>query len=148
MWIRVANTPFEVNKFGGVRLFVTKDIVGATKNSAGEYVVKYQGQELTVSRMIANAFVPNPEKAPFVRRLSPDKSNNCAANLAWEFAPVVEPRVNNLRGRNLTAEERALILSYKYTPKTQSQVAQLFQVDRSTISLIWNDRMTGNRHRA
>ena len=37
----------------------------------------------TVHRLVAQAFIPNPNDLPFVNHIDEDKSNNCATNLEW-----------------------------------------------------------------
>jgi hypothetical protein len=39
--------------------------------------------KLRVHRIVARAFVPNPDGLPCVRHLDGDKANNSAANIAW-----------------------------------------------------------------
>lgn len=37
----------------------------------------------SVNRLIAEAFIPNPENKPYVRYIDGDPANNCVANLMW-----------------------------------------------------------------
>lgn len=36
-----------------------------------------------IHRLVAEAFIPNPDNLPIVRHLDDDRSNNCVDNLAW-----------------------------------------------------------------
>lgn len=45
----------------------------------GDYGVK----RLPIHRLVAQAFVPNPDKKPFVNHIDGNKSNNVSTNLEW-----------------------------------------------------------------
>lgn len=55
-------------------------------------------QRILVHRLVAEAFVPNPNGLPEVNHIDEDKTNNCAENLEW-----ISHRNNTLHG---TAMER------------------------------------------
>lgn len=45
--------------------------------------VKIDGENMRVNRIIANAFIPNPEMKPIVHHKDTNSTNNCADNLQW-----------------------------------------------------------------
>lgn len=50
----------------------------------GNYLkVRYDGQYYSIARMVALAFVLNPEDKPFVNHLNGNKEDNRAVNLEW-----------------------------------------------------------------
>jgi len=55
----------------------------ATYNGKGYRRVRLQGKTFKVHRLVAEAFVPNPEGLPNVLHLDGDRENNHYTNLRW-----------------------------------------------------------------
>lgn len=55
-------------------------------NSNGYREVKINGERVYVHRLVALAFIPNPENKPYVNHLDGDPANNCESNLEWSTA--------------------------------------------------------------
>lgn len=57
------------------------------ENEYGHLCVKLcvdgQHKNKTIHRLVAEAFVPNPDNLPFVKHRDGDPQNNHAANLMW-----------------------------------------------------------------
>jgi hypothetical protein len=68
-----------------VRKAGSGEIIGQWKNSDGYPVVRLSRPRLMqrVHRLVALAFVPNPENKPSVNHLDNDRANNSARNLEW-----------------------------------------------------------------
>ena len=49
----------------------------------GYYYVSLSGRDYRVNRIVAQAFLPNPENKPIVHHLDSNKLNNAVDNLAW-----------------------------------------------------------------
>lgn len=110
-------------------------------------------QTKDVHRLMAIAFLPNPENKPEVNHKDGDKLNNALSNLEWLtyrehklYGIYVQGVVTN---RKLSAED---VLSIKLMLKkglTQAEIAETFGVTQSNISRIklgqfWRSVETGD----
>lgn len=103
-WRKVVGNPgYEVSNLGNVRgldrkvrcaFGAMRRIPGKalrTKLSRGAPMVtvwdKGARRCVRVHRLVAEAWVPNPERLPFVTHLNGDKTDNRAENLAWVRPP-------------------------------------------------------------
>ena len=72
--------------FGAYRLHKGK-IINLTLSNSGYYFVdltyKYKRKHFYVHRLVAEAFIPNPDNLPQVNHKDEDKTNNIAENLEW-----------------------------------------------------------------
>ena len=100
---------------------------------------------VSVHRLVAMAFVPNPENLPEVNHIDLVKTNNAATNLEW-----VSRLDNYLHAASLGIMpfKRALTDGAIFAIKrlydegfTQSQIARRYGIDKSTVSrLVWGKR--------
>lgn len=81
---------YEVNETGCVRNKQTKKLIVGDINSAGYYRVclynkkhNPQKQRAFRHRLVAQAFIDNPNNLPEVNHKDHDLSNNCILNLEW-----------------------------------------------------------------
>ncbi len=60
---------------------------------------------MSTHRLVADAFIPNPEKLPMVNHIDEDKTNNCVDNLEW-----CTPSYNSTYGTGMKrrADKRAI----------------------------------------
>jgi len=75
---------YEVSDDGQVRRCDGRE-VGQWAGWGGYMLVRFSGPRkmLRVHRLVAEAFVSNPDGLPFVNHIDHDRQNNIAANLEW-----------------------------------------------------------------
>ncbi len=120
-------------------------VVNLSKN--GKHVLS------RVHRLVATAFIPNPNNKPYVNHLDGCKTNNHISNLEWctssenaqhaynaglKIAPMGENHVNNI-----LTEKQVLEIREKYVPRKYStrMLAKEYGVHQSTIYQIIKRRM-------
>lgn len=145
---------YEVSPVGKVRNKRTKNHLATAQVSGYLRVsMSYQGKSYhrLVHRLVAEAFLENPNNYPFVCHVDDDKSNNKVTNLYWgtqkqncadrDGYTGLNPKEN--KSVTLTKEDVKKIRALLKTDKTQVEIASMFKVSPKTISSIntnkrWN----------
>lgn len=114
VYIDGEETPYVVNKLGEVKNSKTGNILkGNTKKSYCYYNLRYNGHQKTKSghRLVAEAFLPNPDNLPYVHHKDHNRLNNKLENLAW-----VSEKENNLDTLPKQKQESFYSLTYNSLP--------------------------------
>ena len=89
-WKSIDNHPeYKVSNLGRVKsIKYNKEIIlKQTKNNTGYYYVylseKSKKYPLKVHRLIAHAFIPNPDNKPFIDHINRKRDDNSINNLKW-----------------------------------------------------------------
>ena len=81
---------YQVSNFGRVKRVTTGRILKSGKDKKGYlHVGLYKNgivSNKTIPRLVAQAFIPNPENKPEVNHIDEDKTNNMVSNLEWMTA--------------------------------------------------------------
>ena len=110
---------YEVSSFGNFRKICVNGNVKslkATKNNYGYYTIglwkNHKVKQFRISRLIAEAFIPNLENKPYVDHIDTDKSNNKVDNLRW-----VSPSENS----NNQISRQHMLQSWQSSERRQKQ---------------------------
>ena len=78
---------YKVSNRGRIYSLLSNKFLRFQKNSKGYYFVKLRkdGESKTnmVARLVAEAFIPNPENKPQCDHIDKNKENNDVSNLRW-----------------------------------------------------------------
>lgn len=99
---------YEVSESGLVRVKETGFILKPHINEKGYLRVKILGKHFFVHRLVAQAYIPNPDNLPCINHKDENKTNNCAYNLEW---CTVEYNNNYGTGRSrmIKAHQKAIV---------------------------------------
>lgn len=92
-WKQVLEHPnYEVNSKGEIRHKIRKHILKPRSNKGGYMYVNFKingkNTNFAVHRIVANAFLPNPNGYIEVNHKDYDKTNNCIENLEWVSSSI------------------------------------------------------------
>lgn len=88
-------------------------------------------------RLVAKAFIPNPDNLPQVNHKDLNKENNCVENLEWvtnqrNMCHAMENKVYT--DRPLLPQEVVEIRKLKKSGKSQSEIARIFNIHSGRVS--------------
>lgn len=121
------------------------------KAQSGYWTVNYGGRTYYVHRLVAQAYLPNPENKPQVAHIDGTRTNNCVENLKWATqaeneADKIRHGRSNKGSRNgqakLTEADVTQIRKYRADGMHVDAVAELFGVSRWTIYDACNPKRT------
>lgn len=122
-------TKYEVNNIGQIRIKENKQLINQYFNRKGYLILSifYNGKWYTKisHRLVAEAFIPNPENKPQVNHISGIKTCNWVGNLEWNTAKenIQHAVINNLQTHLLGEESNHNI----YTESQIHEVCKLLE---------------------
>lgn len=88
-WVPIANFEnYLVSPNGKVKNSITNRVFDPQKPNNGYYSITLKGKDnkfhsFLIHRLVAQAFIPNPNNLPFVNHIDENKTNNHVSNLEW-----------------------------------------------------------------
>jgi len=145
---------YSVSDYGRIRNDKTGRILKPQKNTCGYLQVDLHKNGVRksqkVHRLVANAFIPNPENKRTVNHIDGIKANNFVSNLEWatqsensqhgyDFG-LIKPKKGIKHGRSKLSEDQVLEIRKLYATGDyyQKDLAKIFGVSQTPISFIIN----------
>jgi hypothetical protein len=133
------NWPEKILKFSRTRKGMGYCIVTLSRNGVACY--------RTIHRLVAKAFVPNPENKPQVNHKNRKKADNKSSNLEWCTlienlrhaqlnGGIVKPKGSKTPAAKLHERDILIIVQRIKNGETQRSLAKEYDVSEATISLI------------
>ncbi|MBQ7471328.1 MAG: HNH endonuclease [Prevotella sp.] len=122
---------FQVSNKGRVRDKKSNRIFRGGLNAHGYLVVASKG----VHRLVAEAFIPNPESKPVVDHIDTDKTNNSVENLRWV---TQEENMRNEQTREKTRNTRLRNQNLRKVNKLIEQALGLVADKLELIQMVIN----------
>ena len=77
---------YAITEDGNVYSYISKKYLKPTLDKGYYRITLYKNGKIKrylIHRLVAEAFIPNPDNLPCVNHLDEDKKNNCVSNLEW-----------------------------------------------------------------
>lgn len=141
-----------IENYGDINVLSNGDIYGKNgkfkehNSSKGYKMINIKSHNYYIHRLVAEAWIPNPENKPQVNHINGDKTKNYVSNLEW--VTNQENRIhavkNDLSSATITYEESKQIRNlYSTGFFTYEDLAYVYNVSYSNIGYIvrndsWN----------
>lgn len=150
VWKQIEDFDYEINYKGVVRRISTKRIKKPVKRSDGYigislYVTKYKTKTYQLHRLIAIAFINNPEGKQYINHKDSNRTNNSLENLEWvTFAENVRhgyksgfaSNKGSKNGFSILTEQQVLEIRQRREAEklTYQKLAELYKVSYGCIA--------------
>lgn len=126
IWVDCAiNDDYQVSSYGNIRNIQTGKYLKPALKRTGYFSVRINKKDQLVHRLVAQAFIPNPNNLPQVNHIDGCKTNNHVSNLEWcTREGNMQHAVKSQLIVNPWGEDHP---SHKYDEKTIVRVCEMLQ---------------------
>lgn len=138
-WRKIKEFPeYEVSNYGNVRH--RERLLTPYKNNKGYMYVSLSKteQQKRVHRLVAEAFIPNPDNKPFVNHIDTDTTNNFATNLEW--ATGTENNLNPLTREHRRNSRRIRNNKQVLQKNNQGQIVRIYETSAIAVKELGCDK--------
>ena len=128
---------YQVSNLGRVRNGRTGRIRKLTFDEDGYLQVTLYGKKINVTRkvhrLVAEAFIPNPDNLPCINHKDEDKTNNRVENLEWctvKYNNTYGDRIEKYRKSNTNGKKSKPILQYTHDGKFVREWPSMCEIER------------------
>lgn len=141
---------YQVSNMGNVKSLISNKILKPAKNHNGYLYVCFSKQgkhkHHKIHRLVAQAFIDNPNSYPIINHRDENKTNNCVSNLEWcdhkyniNYGTAIERRVVNTdykaRTANTDYKARTAKTDYKARTAKTDYAAKVANTNYKAIAL-------------
>jgi len=149
IWKQYKDTNYSISNFGNVYSHLTEKLLNPFVDSDGYFQVMLRGSKKAITRrvhrLVAEAFIHNPENKSQVNHIDGNKSNNVLENLEWNtpFENVIHsvelglsPKGEKSYLAKLSENDVVSIKDLIINGFSNQELANEFKVDSGTIGQI------------
>jgi len=148
MWKQIKDYNYEINERGIVRNIRTGKIRNSFKRKDGYIGIQLYNKKVLnfqLHRLLAEAFIPNPENKPYINHIDSNRENNDLLNLEWvtheenvkhSYQSGYASNKGSKNGFSVLTEEKVLEIRNKRISEKLSyqKLAELYNVSYGCIA--------------
>ena len=138
---------YEISSYGNICIKTKEKKFKLNKNSRGYIVITFTKNKIqksySVHRLVAEAFIPNPENKPQVNHINGDKTDNRVENLEWctgseNMKHCYKNNLQKKRCKRVT--QYTLDNQFVKTWDSLIQIEKELNINHSKISMVCNGK--------